>query len=167
MVAEFDQLADLAAAIRSQPVGGVPAYKPPNSDPAGDMYLMDFLGMLGIPLVPVHEFPATAPVIFLPAQAATDPHLVDRMRTAQARGARLILTTNLLTVAPQTRQFARHAVHAAMAGKTDMLVGLWFNCFTNVPIELAVSQAKQVDPESELWRAVLATTGQPVRFTAP
>jgi len=63
-------------------------------------------------------------------------------------------------------QFARHAVHAAMAGKTDMLVGQWYNCFTNVPIPLAVAEAKHIDPESELWRAVLAATGQPVKFGA-
>ena len=61
-------------------------------------------------------------------------------------------------------QLARHAAHAAMAGKTDMLVGLWYNCFIHVPIETAVAETKQVHPEGELWRAVLAATGQPVRF---
>lgn len=96
VVAQFEQLADLAAFVRTHPVTGVPAYKPPNSDPAGDMYLLDFLGMLGIPLVPVHEFPTEAPVIFLPAQAAADPNLRQQVETARARGAHLIVTTNLL-----------------------------------------------------------------------
>ena len=59
---------------------------------------------------------------------------------------------------------ARHAVHAAMAGKTDMLVGLWYNCFTHVPIDLAVAEPKRVSPESRLWQAVLSATGQPQRF---
>jgi len=64
-------------------------------------------------------------------------------------------------------QLARHAVHAAMAGKTDVLIGFWYNCFVHVPIEAAVAERKQVSPESELWRAVLAATGQPARFGGP
>lgn len=61
-------------------------------------------------------------------------------------------------------QLARHAAHAAMAGKTDLLIGLWYNCFIHVPIQVAVAGKKQLDPEGELWRAVLANTGQPARL---
>ena len=107
VVAEFDQLANLAAFVREHPVIGVPAYKPPNSDPAGDMYLMDFLGMLGIPLVPVHTFPEEAPVIFLPAQAAADLSLMDHIKRARDRGAQLIFTTNLLIVSKHGDELAR------------------------------------------------------------
>jgi len=102
IIAEFDQLANLANFVREHPVVGVPAYKPPNSDPKGDMYLMDFLGMLGIPLIPVQKFPDNAPVIFLPAQAAADPTLLDRMNKALARGTRLIVTTSLLIALPDS-----------------------------------------------------------------
>ena len=109
MIAEFDRLADLAAFVRDHPVVGVPAYKPPNSDPGGDMYIMDFLGMLGIPLVPVHRFPENAPVIFLPAQAAADPDLLDHVNKAGARGAQLILTTNLLIASRRGDELARMA----------------------------------------------------------
>jgi len=58
-------------------------------------------------------------------------------------------------------QFARHAVHAGMAGKTGVLIGTWHGVFTHVPIATAVRKKKQVDPESELWRGVLAASGQP------
>jgi 6-phosphofructokinase 1 len=61
-------------------------------------------------------------------------------------------------------RFARSAVHAAMAGKTDLLVGLWHGVYVHVPIPLAISRSKRMEPEGELWRAVLATTGQPARF---
>ncbi len=57
-------------------------------------------------------------------------------------------------------QFARHAVHAAMAGKTDLIVAIWNGTFTHVPISLAVSQKKRVDPDGPLWASVLAATGQ-------
>jgi len=59
---------------------------------------------------------------------------------------------------------ARHAVHAAMAGKTDMVVGLWNGTFTHLPISLAVSDKRHVDPEGRLWTSVLAATGQPRRM---
>lgn len=107
LVGQFDRLADLAAFVRTHPVVGVPAYKPPNSDPAGDMYLMDFLGMLGIPLVPVHQFPESASVMFLPAQAAADPALLERVKAALDRGASVIVTANLLIATPRGGELAR------------------------------------------------------------
>ncbi|MFO0661735.1 MAG: ATP-dependent 6-phosphofructokinase [Polyangiaceae bacterium] len=54
----------------------------------------------------------------------------------------------------------RYAVHAALSGRTDMVVGRWHGSFTHVPIALATSHRKQVDPASELWLSVLQTTGQ-------
>jgi len=61
---------------------------------------------------------------------------------------------------------ARHAVHAAMAGKTDVLVGLWHGRYVHVPIPMVISQRKKVHPESYLWRDVLAATGQPASMTS-
>jgi 6-phosphofructokinase 1 len=54
-----------------------------------------------------------------------------------------------------------NAVHAGMCGKTNMVVGHWNNEFTHVPIPLAVSKRKQIDPYSRLWSNVLSCTGQP------
>ncbi|MHC4203055.1 MAG: hypothetical protein ACYSTT_00270 [Planctomycetota bacterium] len=109
VIAQFDQLVNLATFVHEHPVTGVPAYKPPNSDPAGDMYIMDFLGMLGIPLIPVHKFPTNTPVIFLPAQAAADPDLLDHINKARSRGADLVFTTNLLIASPDGNKLARIA----------------------------------------------------------
>jgi 6-phosphofructokinase 1 len=53
------------------------------------------------------------------------------------------------------------AVHAGMSGRTDMVVGFWNHQFTHVPISLAVSERKKIDPEGILWSSVLAATGQP------
>jgi 6-phosphofructokinase 1 len=52
------------------------------------------------------------------------------------------------------------AVHAAMTGRSDMIVGSWNGQLTHVPIPLAIQGRKQVSPEGELWRTVLETTGQ-------
>jgi 6-phosphofructokinase 1 len=61
--------------------------------------------------------------------------------------------------------FARHAVHAAMAGKTGVVIGFLHEKFIHVPIELLATQTKRLDPASGWWRSVLAATGQPERFT--
>jgi 6-phosphofructokinase 1 len=54
-----------------------------------------------------------------------------------------------------------NAVHAGMAGRTNMVVGYWKGEFTHVPISAAVSQCKQIDPKDKLWTGVLSSTGQP------
>ena len=62
---------------------------------------------------------------------------------------------------------ARHAVHAAMAGKTDMVVGYWHNVFIHVPIPAVVRRHKRLDPRGGVWIAVQESTGQPHRFGEP
>jgi 6-phosphofructokinase 1 len=54
-----------------------------------------------------------------------------------------------------------NAVHAGMTGRTDMVVGFWNHQFTHVPIGLAVSARKTIDPDGTFWSSVLASTGQP------
>ncbi len=55
-----------------------------------------------------------------------------------------------------------HAVHAAMAGKTQALISLINNKFVHIPIKVAVSERKHVNVEGSLWRDVLENTRQPV-----
>jgi 6-phosphofructokinase 1 len=54
-----------------------------------------------------------------------------------------------------------NAVHAGMAGKTNMLVSNWKGEFTHVPIRLAVSSRKRIDPNGRFWNTVLSCVGQP------
>lgn len=53
------------------------------------------------------------------------------------------------------------AVHAAMSGRTECLVGLVNNRYVHVPMALAVGKRNAVDPEGPLWRDVVEATGQP------
>ncbi len=55
----------------------------------------------------------------------------------------------------------QNAVHAGMSGRTNMIVSFWNHRFTHVPISLAVSARKKIDPDGLLWNSVLASTGQP------
>ncbi len=59
-------------------------------------------------------------------------------------------------------QLAQHAVHAAMSGRTDMLVGILGEKFVHVPIAASVSRRNAIVPEGELWRSVAEATGQPL-----
>jgi 6-phosphofructokinase 1 len=61
---------------------------------------------------------------------------------------------------------ARNAVHAAMAGNTELLIGRWHGRFVHVPMPLATRFRKQVDPSSDLWMSVIESTGQPVSWGA-
>jgi len=55
----------------------------------------------------------------------------------------------------------QHAVHAGMAGRTDMMLGFWNHAFTHVPLSLVTQGRKQIDPREETWQRVLDATGQP------
>jgi 6-phosphofructokinase 1 len=59
---------------------------------------------------------------------------------------------------------ARNAVHAAMAGNTNMLIGRWHGHFVHVPMPLATRFRKQVNGHGDLWAAVVESTGQPHSF---
>jgi 6-phosphofructokinase 1 len=56
---------------------------------------------------------------------------------------------------------ARNAVHAGMAGKTDVVIGRWHRAFTHVPLTLSTSEKKRIDSDGTLWLSVTETTGQP------
>ncbi len=58
-------------------------------------------------------------------------------------------------------QLAHNAVHAAMSGRTKMVVGIWNNTITHVPMTAVIQQRKRLDPHGHEWLSVLETTGQP------
>ncbi len=61
-------------------------------------------------------------------------------------------------------QLAQAACHAAMCGRTSIVVGRWCGRFTHVPLEAAVSRRNRIDPHGELWRNVVEATGQPFQM---
>lgn len=54
----------------------------------------------------------------------------------------------------------RNAVHAAMTGRTDMVVGYVNGKFVHVPLKVVAGKRKRIEPWGELWRNALETTGQ-------
>lgn len=98
---DFEKLANLAASIAKNPVTGPVAYKPANSNAGSDLYIMDYIGMLGISLVPDSKYPENAKVVFLPTQAATDSTVVEKAISSLQTGAKLILTTGFIANAKE------------------------------------------------------------------
>lgn len=84
-----------------------------------------------------------------------DPSYIIRSAPANANDSKFC---NLL---------AQNAVHAALSGKTDFVVGFWNNHFTLMPIPMVVAKRKKIDVEDELWWNVLEATGQPISMKNP
>ncbi len=84
-----------------------------------------------------------------------DPSYIIRSAPANANDSKFC---NLL---------AQNAVHAALSGKTDFVVGFWNNQFTLMPVPMVVAKRKKIDVEGELWWNVLEATGQPIRMKNP
>jgi len=84
-----------------------------------------------------------------------DPSYIIRSAPANANDSKFC---NLL---------AQNAVHGALSGKTDFVVGFWNNQFTLIPIPIAVAKRKKIDVEGELWWNVLEATGQPISMKNP
>jgi 6-phosphofructokinase 1 len=84
-----------------------------------------------------------------------DPSYIIRSAPANANDSKFC---NLL---------AQNAVHAALAGKTDFVVGFWNNQFTLMPIPMVVAKRKKIDVDGELWWNVLEATGQPISMKNP
>ncbi len=91
-------LAGLLAVARAvherQPVG-VAAYKPANSHPDDEQRVFDFAGMLGLPLVPCHEFPTNAPAAFFSVHALKDPQFAAELSDFVQAGKPVLLTDGL------------------------------------------------------------------------
>jgi hypothetical protein len=93
--AAIPELLEVARAVKSRSIVGLAAYKPPNSHPGNESRVFDFVGMLGLPLVPGHEFPTNAPAAFFSVHALKDPEFRAKLATFVAAGRPVLLTDGL------------------------------------------------------------------------
>ncbi len=56
---------------------------------------------------------------------------------------------------------AEHAVHAAMSGRTRMVIGNWNSRFVHLPMDIIKMGRKKINPKGALWQSVILSTGQP------
>ncbi len=73
-----------------------------------------------------------------------------------------------VAASPQDRTYCMRlgqaAVHAGMAGKTALVVARWHNSYVHLPVGVATSARRTVDPGGDLWLSLLESTGQPARY---
>jgi 6-phosphofructokinase 1 len=116
-------------------------------DPSGNIKLKD-IGLLLRERIEAYFREANIPIVM----RYFDPSYV--IRSSPANAADAILCD----------QYARNAVHAAMAGKTGLVIGYLHDAFIHIPIEALVLEKKRINPDGFWWKAALAATGQPARF---
>ncbi len=79
-----------------------------------------------------------------------DPSYIIRSHTANSEDSAFCL------------KLAQHAVHAAMSGRTNMVISNWNQHFTHIPMALATTGRKTINPNADLWQSVLIATGSVV-----
>ncbi len=92
---EIPGLFKLAAIVRDKPIKGIMAAKPPNSDAGEEEYVYDFVGMLGLPLVPTAKIDTDAKAAFFPVHSLKDPQFKKKLTKMFAAGKPVLLTDGL------------------------------------------------------------------------
>ncbi len=144
---EIPGLFKLAGLVRGKPLKGIAAPKPPNSDAFDEQYVYDFVGMLGLPLVPTAEIRTDVKAAFLPVHAMKDPQLADKLKAMLAAKTPVLVTDGLAKKLP-----------ASVAGDENLLV-LKVNGKPGSLLDLTREQLKPIRDK------LLAPLG--VRFDAP
>jgi hypothetical protein len=104
---KLPDLINLARRVHGKAPRGIAFYKPAGSDSEENVHLADYLAMIGLPVVPVAEYPADAKIAFLAVQAAADAKLVQKIQRHLRRGATVVLTPALLrALGPQGAELA-------------------------------------------------------------
>lgn len=110
--ASIPDLLAMAGQVSRREIAGIAAYKPPNSTgqdvgpspgtmrqisapPQAELYVFDYLGMLGIPLAPCSEFPARAPAAAFALHALKDAGFLSKLSRFIASGRPVLLTDGL------------------------------------------------------------------------
>ena len=93
--ANLPELLAAARKVGRRQIVGLAAYKPPNSHPQKESRIFDFVGMLGLPLAPCHEFPTRAPAGFFSIHALKDPDLAGKLSAFIRAGKATLLTDGL------------------------------------------------------------------------
>lgn len=93
--AEIPGLFELAKLVRGKPIKGIAAPKPPNSDANNEQCVFDFVGMLGLPLVPTATIDPGAEAAFYSVHALKDPQFPGKLRAMLDAGKPVLITDGL------------------------------------------------------------------------
>lgn len=121
---EIPGLFQLAALVRGKPIKGVAAPKPPNSDAFKELYVFDFVGMMGLPLIPTTALNTDAEAAFLSVHALKDAALSDKLRKMLAAGKPVLITDGLAEKLPGVDLQRDNVTILKVSGNPHRLLGL-------------------------------------------
>jgi hypothetical protein len=155
-------LFDLAAKVSGKKHKGVAFYKPPGSDADDNLYLADYLGMAGLPVVPIAQYSTNTQVVFLPAQAAGDPAIMTKVRHHLGSKATVVMTPAFLRrMGPDAGKLAGIQVAAASNPEAAKSLRMGPNEFhLEVPLEVDTG----VRADGARVKMVALVNGQTVPF---
>ncbi|MFC1570044.1 hypothetical protein ACFL4L_07395, partial [bacterium] len=87
------EVADQVVGLLGNPIG-IKSYKPYHS--TGEDFLHNYLGMVGIPMDLVPEFPHDSEIILLAETAKHDPAIIQKIKKQLVDGKRVVMTSGLL-----------------------------------------------------------------------
>jgi len=121
---EIPDLFRLARLVRNQPLRGIAAPKPPNSDAANEQYVYDLVGMLGLPIVPTNEMRTDVKAAFLPVHALKDPQVQTKLGTMLDAGTPVLATDGLARKLPPALADNKNLLVLPVNGKPKGLLDL-------------------------------------------
>lgn len=105
------ELLGVAHEVARRQIVGLAAYKPANSHPGQERRVFDFVGMMGLPLVPCHEFPAEAKAALFSVHALKDPDLAGKLSAFLKAGKTALITDGLAKQLAGKVDLAASGVH--------------------------------------------------------
>ncbi len=121
---EMPNLFKLAKLVRGKAIQGVAAPKPPNSDPGNESYVYDFVGMMGIPLVPADAIDTDAKAAFYPVHALKDPDFKKKFRKMINAGKPVLITDGLASRMPMDRRLRPNLKILPVKGNPKSLLAI-------------------------------------------
>ncbi len=123
--ANIPELFAVAGEVARRRPAGIAAYKPPGSHPGGEKVVFDFVGMLGLPLLPCHEFPAESPAALFAVHALKDPTFATNLQAFIKAGKPALLTDGLIKALGDIADLKSSGVHTlAVKGEPKSLLKL-------------------------------------------
>jgi hypothetical protein len=89
------ELLETAGEVLRRKPTGIAAYKPANSHPEDERFIFDWVGTIGLPLAPCHEFPQDAPAAFFSVHALKDRAFAGKLDRYITRKRPVLITDGL------------------------------------------------------------------------
>lgn len=158
------ELVDNLIGYLGNPVA-VKSYKPFHS--VGEDYLQNYIGMIGIPIEIVSEFPENEKIVLLTETASFDPTIVDKIKRQLSKGANIIVTSGFYKAmqGKGIESIVELRVTDRKANVKQFAAGFGVSSFSNS--EMLIPQMNYLTNDSwELISALDDTNGWPILHSA-